>query len=484
MVLLPPLALLSIRTSTAQRISLDFTRKYQVIEGFGTSLNTWHADVAAAYQNEAFQTLYLKTLGATALRVNLWAGVSLVSQERWQDIDWRAFRFDGPGVQGQITIRIASRLCAASQGNLRIVASTWTPPIWMKVNTSIGNGHPHRKNYALNFASSLERGSWTGPAPDDGNAERYNYIGRNKLRRDHYHHFAKYLIEWIRYYRSIGIELYAISPANEPRFSHWFESCVYTPNEYAELLEVISWMFTNQAESTIPLFGPEHMAWDAAGNHEYLNAIAQHREALNSMAAVAAHGYVDGYALDLRKDLTNDLGVLATKYGKKAWVTEGGFGDHEWPAPLHQLATAFLYALRDGGVSLLTPWQTLTRQPDEHGLMSLQGPTKKTYVAMQFWRFIRPGMVRIGLETRGMLDAVAFEDTSAKTTIVVLLNRETTAVPVSLLLSGRPHVDIDAIFITDASQDCANISGRYDSRTLSIAPEAVVTLVLKTRRPP
>lgn len=484
MVLLPALAPLLARAGLPQQVRLDHTRKYQVIEGFGTSLNTWHADVAAAYQQENFQNLYLNTLGATALRVNLWAGVSTVIQERWQDIDWRNFRFAGPGAQGRITVDVARRLHAASQGKLRIIASAWTPPAWMKINASIGNGHPQRKNYALDFASSLERGNWTVPAPDDANAERFTYIGRNKLRRDRYRHFAKYLVEWIRYYRSLGIELYAMSPANEPRFSHWFESCIYTPNEYAELLEVIAWMFANQGEPAMPFFGPEHMAWDVTGNSEYLDAIARRPSAKRPLAVIAAHGYTDGYTSDPHRESTAAFARLAAKYGDKTWITEGGFGGHEWPAPLHQLATAFLYALRDGGVSLLTPWQTFTRQPDEHGLMSLQGATKKTYVAMQFWRFIRPGMVRIGVETGGKLDAVAFEDVAAETAVVILLNRDQIDKPISLQWSGESLVDLKAVFMTDALRNCTQTSGRHSTRVLVIPPEAVVTLILKTLRVP
>lgn len=479
MALLPAWAPLLARAGLPQQVRLDHTRKYQVIEGFGTSLNTWHADVAAAYQQDDFQAIYLNTLGATALRINLWAGVSTAIRERWQDIDWRSFRFDGPGAQGQITVAVARRLYAVSQGKLRIIASVWSPPTWMKVNASMGNGHPQHKNYALNFASSLERGNWTAPAPDDVSAERYTYIGRNKLRRDRYHHFAKYLVEWIRYFRSLGVELYALSPTNEPRFSHWFDSCVYTPNEYAELLEVIAWMLANQAEPAMPFFGPEHMAWDVTGNSDYLDAVARRPSAKRSLAAIAAHGYTDGYTSDQRRESTTAFTRLAAKYGEKIWITEGGFGGHEWPKPLSQLATALLYALRDGGISLLTPWQTLTRQPDEHGLMSLDGPTKKTYVAMQFWRFIRPGMVRIGLETAGTLDAVAFEDAARETTIVVILNRYHVIMPISLKLHGRRQMEIDAAFITDASRNCAKISARYDQHIFVIPAEAVVTLVLK-----
>jgi glucuronoarabinoxylan endo-1,4-beta-xylanase len=482
MLLLPALAPWSAQPANPQRITIDRTRRFQVIEGFGTAINTWHADVAAAYRREEFTDFYLNTLGASALRINLWSGVLTVAKDRWQEINWRDFRFDGEGAQGGITVDTARRLHAASKGHLCIVASVWSPPAWMKVNGSITNGHPGRKSIGLNLSSAIERGNWDRPASDDSGGERYRYIGRNKLRRDRYAHFAKYLVEWVRFFRSLGIRLHALSIANEPRFSHWFDSCIYAPDEYADLLETVARVFADEGESGVVFFGPETMAWDTVGNREYLAAMAKYPRALGVIDAVAAHGYVDGYASDLRHASVATLGTLARNYRKKSWITEGGFGGHEWPAPLHQLAIAFLYALRDGGISLLTPWQTLTRQPDEHGLMSLQGPTKKTYVAMQFWRFIRPGMVRVGLETGGRLDGVAFEDPACNTTVVVLLNRGQATAPIYLQLQQKNMASIDALFITDASRDCARMSERLYPHTLVIPPEAVVTAVLKNHR--
>lgn len=477
--MLPALAPWSAPAGSPKRITLDPARRFQVIEGFGTALNTWQDDVAAAYRREEFGDFYLNTLGASALRINLWSGVSTIARERWQDIDSRDFRFDGEGAQGGVTVDIARRLNAASMGRLCIIASVWSPPAWMKVNGSITNGHPGRKSMGLNLASTVERGNWDRPASDDSGGERYRYIGRNKLRRDRYAHFSKYLVEWVRHLRSLGIRLHALSIANEPRFSHWFDSCVYAPDEYADLLEKVARMFADEGETGVAFYGPETMAWDADGNREYLAALAQYPLALGAMDALAAHGYVDGHASDLRLASVSSLGALARKYRKKSWITEGGFGGHEWPAPLHQLAKAFLHALRDGGVSLLTPWQTLTREPDEHGLMSLHGATKKTYVAMQFWRFIRPGMARIGLDTADALDAVAFEDAASETTIAVILNRHPAGMPLSLQARGKRQIGIDAAFITDASRNCEKITARYDQNSFVIPAEAVVTLVLK-----
>lgn len=469
-----------IASATSNAIVVDHSQRYQVVEGFGTCINFWHSDVAAAYQQDKWVSFYLEALRASVLRIGLWGGVSTVPRERWQDINQQEFEFQG-GTRGALIIAIAKRLHSVSNGRLRVIASTWSPPAWMKVNSSLGNGHPDKKNFSLSLDNPTERHHWNSSENNGDGRERHAYLGRNKLRRDRYLHFAKYLVEWARYLRSQGIPLYALSPANEPRFSHWFESCVYDPAEFAELVEVVAWMFANQGEATMPLFGPEHMTGDIAGNGKYLAALAANRNANRSLSAVASHGYIDGYRADLRKESTSTFRKLAEPLGKKVWVTEGGFGGHTWPDPLHQLGASFLYALRDGNVSLLTAWQTLTRSPpDAHGLMSLLGPTKKTYVAMQFWRFIRPGMVRVGADGIPGLDYVAFEDVASETTVVVMLNRHQHPATVALLLKQRRMAEVSAIYVTDATRDCARIDGRHDARSLTIPMKSIITVMLKS----
>jgi len=458
-------------------ITVAYNRKYQTIEGFGTCINTWQADVAEKYERAEFSQFYKDALGASALRIELYPGSAGVAQEHWQDISRRDFSFRGAGMRGETINRIATALKASFDGKLRIIGSVWSPPAWMKFNGTIGNGHPARKNFALNFSEPLERGRWSKPAPGVAGEERYRYIAMNKLRPDRYSHFAKLLVEWCRYFRSHGIEFYALSPTNEPRFSHWFESCVYSPEEYAELIDRIVWMFAHEGERPVPLFGPEHMTWDRNGNQAYLEALAKRPAPLKALSAIASHGYVDGYAADLRRQPTQALRELAAQYGKNAWITEGGFGGHAWPAPLHQLAASFIYALRDGNVSLLMAWQSVTREPDEHGLMSLRGLTKKTYAAMQFWRFIRPGMTRLHVDAPGRLDAVAFESPDAAETALVLVNRTKMPVQTGLHLAGRRLVAVKEAYVTDAQRDFARVP---ESAVLSVPAESITSLRIAT----
>jgi len=346
----------------------------------------------------------------------------------------------------------------------------------MKINGAAGNGHPQRKNYALNFSDFIERGDWTGPGRGPDAVERYQYIARNKLRRDRYLHFAKMLVEWQRHFRSLGIELYGISPQNEPAFSHWFESCVFTPDEYSELVNTIGSVFAREGER-FALFGPEHMTWDLAGNGAYLTALRD-RHALTRLAAVASHRYVDGYVADRRSNAPAAFGRLAGLAGKRAWITEGAFGGHEWPVPLHEFAMPFIYALRDSEVSLVTTWQAVGRHQDEYALMSLGGRTKKTYAAMHFWRFIRAGAVRVSADVNGPVDAIAFHGPEPSYLVVILLNRNKASCTVSLSSANAQAVHIKKAYVTDANNACRERVDWTGLQRVDLPGESIATAIL------
>ena len=461
-------------------LTINRSSRYQTIEGFGTALNGWHPNVVTHLQSEAFSRFYLDTLGASVVRIDLWADSAPVARERWQDVSRHDFLFEGRGQRGRIFLEVVRKLHAAASGKIRVIASVWSPPPWMKRNATLGNGHPKRRNYALDFGNPVELGRWDAPQDGPTGAERYQYVGLNKLRPDRYEHFAKVLVEWTRLLRSSGIELYALSPQNEPRFSHWFESCVYTPAEYAELLDAIVLMFRREGEPLPKLFGPEHMTRDLPGNRLYLEAIAKRPDAFRAVEALAAHGYIDGQAPETNPEFSRTFRSLAEQHGKRVWFTEGGSGEHDWPAPLRDFARSFVYALREGNASLITPWQAVTRDPPSRsGFMSLSQSTKKTSVAIQLWRYLRPGMVRVGVEGESSdLESVAFEDPASARVVLVILNRAKTAVPVSVVFAPVP-MTAQAAYLTDATHDHAPTSDWRRHGTNDLPPESITTVAFQ-----
>ena len=82
------------------------------------------------------------------------------------------------------------------------IAVPWSPPAGMKDNSSTTNGGSLLPQYYTAFAQ----------------------------------HLGRYVTD---FKRDVGIDLYAISPQNEPRFVEPYNSCVYTKEQYREVVATV-----------------------------------------------------------------------------------------------------------------------------------------------------------------------------------------------------------------------------------------------------
>src|SRR5262245_10252745 len=54
------------------RVTVDLTQRHQTIEGFGACLISWDSDMERLYTTPSFLDAYIRQLGASMLRINLW----------------------------------------------------------------------------------------------------------------------------------------------------------------------------------------------------------------------------------------------------------------------------------------------------------------------------------------------------------------------------------------------------------------------------
>lgn len=453
-------------------LTLDCENRQQTIEGFGTCIIDWVPKIAEVYRQEWFQKFYLDELGATVIRIPL--GEACPEKENWEEIHYSDFAIPEPARVGP---ELAEKLSVRYPG-LKVIASVWSPPAWMKVNGLKTNGGP--RNIGLQVGTAGELGLWAAPLPNDPTGERFRYVGRNKLRHDRYLHFARLLVEWTRFFRAKGLDLYAISPQNELRFSQTYNSCVYTPTEYAEVLRVIDWMFHHEGVKKPIIFGPEDMSRATSENLMYFEKIFVKSDSPQLLDVLACHGYVDGVTMDARPESASAFAQFGEKYKKPVWMTEGGTGAHGWPEALDQIGTMMMASLTVGRASLVAPWQVLDSKENTHALMGLNGPTKKTFTAMQYWRFIRPGMVRIGASgATDKLMAAAFADSGSKKIVLVVLNRNSSAETLRVRENRGDTLRVNESYVTDATHNCAKVSEQpATNEGIQIPGQSVVTLLL------
>src|SRR4029434_6020367 len=98
---------------------------------------------------------------------------------------------------------------AKRRGVATFISTAFSPPAWMKLNNS---------------------------AVDDDDPPKPE---RNRLRRDRRNDYAEYLARYVREYRErFDIELYAISPANEPDVSAAYQSCTWSAADLRDFIKL------------------------------------------------------------------------------------------------------------------------------------------------------------------------------------------------------------------------------------------------------
>jgi glucosylceramidase len=166
-------------------ITVDSTVQYQTMDGFGYTLTGGSAEVINALPADVKDNLLKEIFSADGIRVNylrISVGASDLSSSVFTyddiangqtDVNLQQFSIDK---EKQDLLPILKKIVAI-QPNIKILASPWTAPLWMKTI--------------------------------------YNSVG-GKLKPEYYTVYANYLVKYIQAMKAEGINIDAITPQNEP----------------------------------------------------------------------------------------------------------------------------------------------------------------------------------------------------------------------------------------------------------------------------
>jgi len=414
--------------------------QHQQLTGFGTCLISW-GDFPEIYDG-AFAETYATTMGCNMLRVEL-SGTALPELvPDPNDIRHTDFFLDGSTGKARIFLDFAKALHSINP-KIKIIGTVWTPPPWMKVGNQLGDP---------DLQEDRRSGSIRG---DSYFVESIKKETSNRVKREFYPHFVAWLVEFAKRFKAQGTPLYAISPGNEVMFTQWFQSCVWTPSDYAEIVALLGEALENAGMGDILIFGPETMtsAQYAGANPAYLLALRSNPAAWRQMDVFASHGYVDGFITDISRNSSAQFRGLIEGYDKPYWMTEGGTGGHTWPEPLSGIAAAIHHSLVSGNASAFIPWQISESEANEHGLMVNRDLTKKSNAARHWFSMIAPNSVRIDCKSLDeTIKSSAFLDPATQRITVVLINPETStqSVQINLPLTSNK---ITRTVLTDLTRD-------------------------------
>ncbi|EGW21626.1 glycoside hydrolase family 30 protein [Methylobacter tundripaludum] len=375
-------------------ITVDAGQKYQIMEGFGFSLTGGSAmlisRLPAPDRSALLRELFLPGgdgIGVSFLRLSIGAS----------DLSERCFTYnDRPDDQsdpelvhfdieaGDLEVVPLLREILAINPEIKIMATAWSAPTWMKTNQSFTGG---------------------------------------KLRPDCYAVYAAYLVKYLQAMRDRGITVHAITPQNEPLNQKNEPSMIMEAGEQAEFIK----NHLGPALQAAGLADVELFCWDHNCDvPEYPLEVFADAEARRYLTGSAWHLY--GGDISVLSEV-HQLYPEMKLYFTEQWVgSDGQFGGdlmwhvknvligsiRNWSRTVFEWNLAsdpFCCPHTPGGearcVGALTLGEEVTRNV-------------AYYVIAHAAKFVRPGSVRIYSDQQASLPNVAFVTPEGYIVLIVL----------------------------------------------------------------
>lgn len=388
-------------------VTVDDTIRHQTIDGFGTCLAWW---LEKPYSDPKFRELYYRDLGCSILRMEFHPNALEREVTLSDDIDAniRLFNFKAPGVK--VFGEFAQAGMKLKLDEFKLIGSLWTPPHWMKTGATL-------------------------------NKQGQSCGGQLKMGDEDLLQFARYVAAFCRgFEKEWGVPVYAISIQNELRFREPYNSCVYTPAGYAQALAAVAREF-KRCGITTRLIGPEDVGVGPPGDDfflkqqmSFIDAARQNKDAWSALEILAIHGYSGDGVSPLGSTGENwaHYWDAIKPFNKRSWQTEASGQSPNWTwkgkdgdRGAFSIAVSIHEALVRGNVSAWLYWQlsdgarvgaqTLARDAE------ITGP--KYAVARHFFRFVRPGSVRVDAKSsEPLVMCSAFLDEARKGAVCQLIN--------------------------------------------------------------
>lgn len=421
----------------AATVTIDHTKTYQTMEGFG-------AHGYGNFESSSFVDFIINDLGVTELRHD----IPYDFEPRNDNNDPNKLELGNYAISGRVG-HVIKVINATKKYGLRHIASCWSPPAWMKENTS-----PSCSNGAGHCGGNVKA----------------------SMREE----FAEFMVA---YYRLIeqecGVKLYGMSIQNEPAFAEPYKSCVYTPEQYRDMLKVVGPRFEREGIDT-KLFGAEDMAQTSPSYGGYINSDPDAKPYLD---AYAVHGYADGVdAAPNSKGAAvwSKLRVaVIDQMRKNLWMTEtSGYGTG-WNAAMG-LATAIHIAIHYGHASLWSWWSLDQNKLSGFSLLNGGKHTHRSLASKHYYKFVRPGDVRIGVSSDDPdVSVTAFRNTRDNNLTLVLINNGNAT---QMALDGEGVPAELKKYTTTSNKQCRD-EGTARASSVSLDGNSVTTLVGEGYRP-
>jgi glucosylceramidase len=378
-------------TNSYPNIDVDSTKQYQIIDGFGYTLTGGSAYVinlmSASAKADLLQELFGngdKSISINYLRISIGASdlndLPFTYDDLGTDLDLKNFSLN-PDKKDLIPLL---KEILAINPKIKIVATPWSAPIWMK--------------------------------------DKNSFVG-GSLKPIYYDVYAKYFVKYIQQMKAEGITIEAITPQNEPLNPNNNPSMVMTATQQAEFIKTNLGPAFKAANITTKVIAYDHNC-DVP---DYPITVLNDAQ---------ARPFVDGSAFHL---YAGNIAALSTVHNafpdKNIYFTEqftdskGDFGgDLKW-----HLKNVIIGSMRNWSKNALE-WN-LANDPNfgphtQGGCTTCKGAltigtgssvTRNVayYIIAHASKFVPVGSVCIGSNNAGNLQTVAFKTPTGKKVLIV-----------------------------------------------------------------
>jgi glucosylceramidase len=373
-------------------VTVNTGTTYQSIDGFGFTLTEGSAKVIAGMSSSSQSSLLNELfstggIGISIVRIGI--GATDLSEWSYSYRDGASFSLSGPDLT--YTIPILKKILAINS-SIKVLATPWSAPMWMKTS-----------------------GSFTGGSLNAGNYESY----------------GQYWLDYMNAMKGQGINIWAITPQNEPQNGTNTPSMTLTKENELGLINSYIGPKLRGAGFNCKIIGYDHNC----DNTDYPTYIAKNSS------------YVDGTAFHLYSGSISALTTVKNNTGKNVYFTEqytganGSFsGDLAWHTENVTIGSTKNWA------KTALEWN-LANDPsygphtsggctDCKGAVTINGSSVTRnvayYIIAHMSKFVRPNAVRVSSSTtNGNLVNVAFTSGSSKVLVVYNKNGSTTAFNIS-----------------------------------------------------
>ena len=341
-------------------VRYDKTSLGKEIDGFGLAVTT-----AACYnlmkmsqedRTKFLTEMFSKTegIGSSLIRVSIGASDFCLSKE----YTW----CDKPGLENfavhaedrDFLFPILKEIYAINP-DVKIIASPWSCPKWMKCQMPGGNSWDVSK-FNVPVTEEKDLDSWTG----------------GRLKPSCYQVYADYFVKWVQTMEKEGFDIFALTMQNEPLNPGNSMSLVMPWQDQKEFVKVLGPTMEKAGLGDVKLLLFDH-------NFNYDDKEGQDNYPLNVYADPEAYRWSDGSAWHSYGGSVTELDEIMAAYPEKSiYFTEASIGEWNYNFAnclLNDYSTLFLGTLKRGGQGV-TLWNMML--DDKNGPYSPQDGSCKT----------------------------------------------------------------------------------------------------------